>query len=257
MFTGAKVEIEPAGMMLQSSHRPDLVVHAGRNSPDGIIDVRTALAALQGSCLGAAATAGHAAAQAASAKELKWHPQAQAQGLRFFAFVIEDGGFLGGGARGFSDFIAARMGGSIAKRNAFITYAVQSVRVVSMKAVCDILLDRAPMGAIPRVPRRTFLPLGQPKGQPAVTQPRVIPRGAPAQGAAFLPDGGCARTDGPPCVYKPAVCGYEGWWISPWWCSTPKTSAVTRKTRAWFVGRVDIACLASCRLECRAGRCVV
>ena len=108
-FTGAKVEIEPAVMMLQSSHRPGLVVHADRNSSDGIVDVRTALAALQGSCLGAAATAGHAAAQAATAKELKWRPQAQAQGLRFF--VIEDGGFLGDGARDFFDFIAARMGG--------------------------------------------------------------------------------------------------------------------------------------------------
>jgi hypothetical protein len=184
-FTGAKVEIEPAGMMLQSSHRPGLVVHADRNSSDGIIDVRTALAALQGSCLGAAATAGHAAAQAATAKELKWRPQAQAQGLRFIAFVIEDGGFLGDGARDFFDFIAARMVGSIAERNAFITYAAQRARVVSMKAVCDILLDRAPMGAIPQVSRRTFLPLGQPKGQRAVTQPRVIPRGAPAQGAAW------------------------------------------------------------------------
>jgi hypothetical protein len=95
----------------------------------GIIDVRTALAALQGSCLGAAATAGHAAAQVATAKELKWRPQAQAQGLRFFAFLIEGGGFLGGGARDFSGFIAARMGGSIAERSAFITYAAQRVRI--------------------------------------------------------------------------------------------------------------------------------
>ena len=56
---------------------------------------------------------------------------------------------------------------------------------VQRNAVCEILLHRAPMGAIPRVSRRTFLPLGQPKGQPAVTQPRVIPRGGPAQGAAW------------------------------------------------------------------------
>ena len=143
--------------MLHYHSRPDWVVLLGGSQADVIADMRTAVVSIDGSCNGAAATAGHAAAQAATAKESKWVPQAAAQGLRFFAFVIECYGRLGDGALAYLDWIASRLGGPVSDRNAFIT---QRIRAVSMKSVCDILLERVPMGANPLVSRLSYLPLG-------------------------------------------------------------------------------------------------
>ena len=75
--------------------------------------------------------------------------------------------------------IAKVVGGSSAERAAFTTYALQRLRAVSVKGACDIIIARTPHGAVPRVPRRGFLPLGQPMPRPAVARPRALPRPAP------------------------------------------------------------------------------
>ena len=55
----------------------------------------------------------------------------------FLAFVIEYCGRLWDGALAYLDWVASRLGGSVSDRNAFITYAIQRIRAVSMKSVCD------------------------------------------------------------------------------------------------------------------------
>jgi hypothetical protein len=174
-LAGADVVSEPAGIMLHTDDRPDLALRDSSGHFRVITDVRTAVATVDGVCPGAAATPGHAAASIATGKDTKWLPQAAAQGLRFYALVIECGGRLGVGAFDFVSALAAKAGGSSAERDAFTTYALQRLRAISMKGTCDIVIGRTPLGAVPRVPRRVFLPLGQPMPRPAATRPRGIP----------------------------------------------------------------------------------
>ena len=52
------------------------------------------MVSVDGTCIGAAATPGHATACGVILKDAKWIPQVVAQGLVHFSFVVEDGGTL-------------------------------------------------------------------------------------------------------------------------------------------------------------------
>jgi hypothetical protein len=189
-LAGIDVESEPSNIMLHTNDRPDLGLRDSHGRFNVIVDVRTAEVTVDGVCQGAALTPGHAAACAATIKDAKWLPQAKAQGMRFFALPVECGGRLGAGSLDFIDTLASKAGGSSAERAAFTTYVTQRIRAVCMKGVSDILIGRTPAGAVPRAPRRAFLPLAQPKPRPAATRhlqaQQPLDLRAPWQSAASL-----------------------------------------------------------------------
>jgi hypothetical protein len=193
-LAGVDVLLEPSSIMLHSNDRPDLALRDPHGCIRMIADVRTASVSVYGTCRGAAATSGHAAACGATLKDTKWLSQAIAQGLTHFSLVAEDGGALGPTIANFIALLASKAGGSSTERDAFTIFVTQHIRAVSMRGVSDILVSRFPAGAIPRAPRRSLLPLAQPKPRPATTRLLQMPRSqsvvAPWQLAALpIPPG--------------------------------------------------------------------
>ena len=170
------VVLEPSNIMLHSNDRPDLALRDQFGRLCVIADVRTAVVAVDGTCIGAAATPGHAAACGVILKDAKWIPQAVAQGLVHFSLVVEDGGTLSPAISNFISTLASKAGGSSAERDAYTSYVTQRIRAACMKGVSDILVSRVPAGANPRAPCRSLLPLAQPKPRPAASRPLQVPR---------------------------------------------------------------------------------
>ena len=80
--------------MLHSNDRPDLALRDQFGRLCVIVDVRTAVVSVDGTCIGAAATPGHAAGCGVILKDAKWIPQAVDQGLVHFSLMVEDGATL-------------------------------------------------------------------------------------------------------------------------------------------------------------------
>lgn len=87
-----------------------------------------------------------------------------------FSLVVEDGGTLDPTITNFIAMLASKAGGSSAERDAYTIFVTQRIRAACMKGVSDILVSRFPAGAIPRAPRRSLLPLAQPKPRPAASR---------------------------------------------------------------------------------------
>ena len=84
---------EPAGAMLTSGKRPDVMVTLP-GCRRILTDVITCSATLKRSCCGAATTPGHAVDQGQVDKERDWSALAEAEGDLFFALPVECGGRL-------------------------------------------------------------------------------------------------------------------------------------------------------------------
>ena len=94
ILRGAQVPVVLVYVSSQSvsrNNRPDRALRDQFGRLCVIVDVRTAMVSVDGTCIGAAATPGHAAACGVILKDAKWVPQAVAQGLVHFSLVIEDG----------------------------------------------------------------------------------------------------------------------------------------------------------------------
>ena len=86
--------VEPAGAMLTSNKRPDVMV-TQPGCRRILTDVIICSATLKRSCCGAATIPGHAADQGRLDKERDWSALAEAKGGLFFALPVECGGRLG------------------------------------------------------------------------------------------------------------------------------------------------------------------
>ena len=125
---------------------------------------------------------GAAAEVAALSKERAWTAQAEAQG--FYPLAIEAGGTLNARFHEFLQLLAVASSPSPAERAAFMAFALQRIRAVSLKGTCAIILARPVSRTAPGgVHRRGALPLIQPKPRPRAAAfvsppPRPQPRAA-------------------------------------------------------------------------------
>ena len=176
--------------MLHSNDRPDLALRDQFGRLCVLVDVRTTVVSVDGTCIGAAATPGHAAACGVILKDAKRIPQAVAKGLVHYSLMVEDGGALSRAISNCISSLASKAEGSSAERDAYTSYVTQRIRAACMKGVSDTLVSRVPAGANPRAPCRSLLPLAQPKPRPAATRPLQVPRPraliAPWQSVALL-----------------------------------------------------------------------
>ena len=121
---------------------------------------------------------------AALSKERAWTAQAEAQGETFYPLAIEAGGTLNARFHEFLQLLAVASSPSPAERAAFMAFALQRIRAVSLKGTCAIILARPVSRTAPGgVHRRGALPLIQPKPRPRVAAfvsppPRPQPRAA-------------------------------------------------------------------------------
>ena len=105
-------------------------------------------------------------------------------GLTFYPLAIEAGGTLNARFHEFLQLLAVASSPSPAERAAFMAFALQRVRAVSLKGTCAIILARPVSRTAPGgVHRRGALPLTQPKPRPRVAAfvsppPRPQPRAA-------------------------------------------------------------------------------
>ena len=105
-------------------------------------------------------------------KERAWTAQAEAQGETFYPLAIEAGGTLNARFHEFLQLLAVASSPSPAERAAFMAFALQRVRAVSLKGTCAIILARPVSRTAPGgVHRRGALPLIQPKPRPRVWSP--------------------------------------------------------------------------------------
>ena len=127
---------------------------------------------------------GAAAEVAALSQERAWTAQAEAQGETFYPLAIEAGGALNAHLREFLKLLAVASSPSPSERAAFLAFALQRIRAVSLKGTCAIIFARPVSRTAPGgVHRRGALPLIQPKPRPRVAAfvsapPRPQPRAA-------------------------------------------------------------------------------
>ena len=115
-------------------------------------------------CPRGAIQTGAAAEVAALSKERAWTAQAEAQGETFYPLAIEAGGTLNARFHEFLQLLAVASSPSPAERAAFMAFALQRVRAVSLKGTCAIILARPVSRTAPGgVHRLGALPLIQPK----------------------------------------------------------------------------------------------
>ena len=111
-LAGVDVVLEPSNIMLHSNDRPDLALRDQFGRLCVIVDVRTTVVSVDGTCIGAAATPGHVAACGVILlKDAKWIPQAVAQGLVHFSLVVEDGGTLSPAISNYISVLASKAAG--------------------------------------------------------------------------------------------------------------------------------------------------
>ena len=91
---GVDVVLETSNIMPHSIDRPDLALRDQFGRLCVIVNVRAAVVSVDGTCIWAAATPGHAATYGVILKDAKWIPQAASKGLVHFSLVVEDGGTL-------------------------------------------------------------------------------------------------------------------------------------------------------------------
>ena len=152
-----------------------------------LIDVITSDPTMPNVCPRGAIQTGAAVEVAAFSKERAWTAQAEAQGETFYPLAIEACGTLNARFHVFLQLLAVAYFPSPAERAAFMAFALQRIRAVSLKGVCAIILGRPTSpGAPGGLHTRGSLPLAQPKPRPlgkafvvtAVSRAKI--RGAPA-----------------------------------------------------------------------------
>ena len=117
---------------------------------------------------------------AALSKERAWTAQAEAQGETFYPLAIEAGGTLNARFHEFLQLLAVASSPSPAERAAFMAFALQRVRAVSLKGTCAIILARPVSRTAPGgVHRRGALPLIQPKPRPRAAWAGAFPDAPP------------------------------------------------------------------------------
>ena len=79
---------------------------------------------------------------AALSKERAWTAQAEAQGETFYPLAIEAGGTLNAHFREFLELPAVASSPSPSEQAAFLAFALQRIRAVSLKGSCAIILAR-------------------------------------------------------------------------------------------------------------------
>ena len=149
-----------------------------------LIDVRTADATGLQVCVKAADRAGAAADDAERDKNNKWLRHTVPQGLDFVPLTFESGGRIGEAALGFIDRLSYAAAGSTTDRAAYVTYALQRLRALTVKGVAQIILSRpssrdAPGGTAlrgafplaPSLPRGACRPYTTPVVSPRVRLP--------------------------------------------------------------------------------------
>ena len=153
--------IEVQDMITGSDARPDCVVfRSPDHDKDTLTDVRTADVTGLEECVAAANRPGAAADMSANIKNRKWLPLTEAQGYLFVPLVVESGGRVGDSALEFINRLSYSAGGSLSDRLAFVTFALQRIRALTVKGTAEIILSRpfsrdAPGG----VPLRGEFPL--------------------------------------------------------------------------------------------------
>ena len=181
---GVNCSPEVSNHMLCSEKRPDIVLWGANGSAHSLIDVITSDPTMPNVCPRGAVQTGAAAEVAALSKERAWTAQAEAQGETFYPLAIEAGGTLNARFHEFLQLLAVASSPSPAERAAFMAFALQRVRAVSLKGTCAIILARPVSRTAPGgVHRRGALPLIQPKPRPRVAAfvsppPRPQPRAA-------------------------------------------------------------------------------
>ena len=151
-------------------------------SAHSLIDVITSDPTMPNVCPRGAIQTGAAAEVAALSKERAWTAQAEAQGETFYPLAIEAGGTLNARFHEFLQLLAVASSPSPAERAAFMAFALQRVRAVSLKGTCAIILARPVSRTAPGgVHRRWALPLIQPKPRPcaaaSLPPPHVLSHG--------------------------------------------------------------------------------
>ena len=128
--------------MLCSEKRPGIVLWGADGSANCLIDVITSDPTMPNVCPRGAIQTGAAAEVAALSKERAWTAQAEAQGETFYPLAIEAGGTLNARFHEFLQLLAVASSPSPAERAAFMAFALQRVRAVSLKGTCAIILAR-------------------------------------------------------------------------------------------------------------------